>query len=132
MTPEELNITLAIAFGQLILFLIFLVSTAEIDAWHFERKHWVTDKTTRLIQRASFLAAIAAISMNAWHFIAFGLLFASLFDLTLNYLRKDIDDLWHLGQNAVWDRFWSNHLKLYKFFRYLMLLLGVFVYMWFL
>jgi len=62
-------------------------------------------------------------------FIANAVFMASIYDLFLNLFRKDISDLFHLGENSKWDIFWSKRKKTYIVFRYIAPIIGVGLYL---
>lgn len=111
---------------SLLFFMIFLTCFRAYEAKRLDNKQWIT-KAEHQFSWLFTLAVIILAAENEWQFISFSLLAAGLNDLLLNKMRKDIKDIWHLGDTAAWDRFWKKRLTAYKIFRYTAILFGLLV-----
>lgn len=125
-----LNEIIGLSVMQMLLFVIFLTSTAQIDAHHLDRQNWIPKKTYRNIQRVCAMVAITFVSYIPFHFLCFLVLWAALFSPTLNYLRRNIDDIWYMGTENSWDIFWNKHKRLYKAFVFTAIPTALYFYIW--
>jgi hypothetical protein len=88
--------------------LAFIVWTSLIDSIHIEQRDHI-DHFPRAMQRFTFFMLSFIID---WRYgIASGLLFAALFDQSLNYLIYK--PIFFLGTTAKWDIFFSKRKWLY-------------------
>lgn len=84
-------------------------SMSWMDAEHYDKRQWVTDKTSRICMRLSILAIIACFDLYIAVYSLF--VFGGLFDIALNHKRKEVS--WdHIGSNYE-----TNHFKLDDFLR---------------
>lgn len=106
-------------------FLIFIFNLAFYEAARLDKHQWISKKEKQYSWLFRLAFILAACSGNPYLFLAYSFLMAGLYDLLLNYYRKDIDDIWHLGENAKWDVFFSKRPKLYKFVRFAFPIIGI-------
>lgn len=85
----------------LIPFLVYCL--AWMDAEHYDKKQWVTDKASRIYTRLSILTII---SLFNWYIGIYTLfVFGGLFDIALNWKRK------HVRWNHIGSNYESENLK---------------------
>lgn len=117
----------------IIIFILFFYSFTQYSAYRYDNKQWAKkrEKQYSWLFRLAFILAIS--QNNFWLLFAYGFLMWGLYDPLLNYLRKDITDIWHLGSDSELDEFNKRHPKWYRISRYLFIGLGIgfYVLSWF-
>ena len=109
---------------QIILTILCVVACAYIDNEHLVDGDYIEDHKSRFVQRLLFVLAIG--HLNVLDTIGSGLLFASLFDMTLNLMiHKKI--VVRLGNTALWDLFWKKRMTLYKITLLASFILGMYL-----
>lgn len=106
-------------------FAMFILNLVFYEAARLDKHQWISKKEKQYSSafRLAFLIAISG--GNPYLFLAYLFLMAGLYDLLLNYYRKDIDDTWHLGKDAKWDIYFSTRPRLYKFVRFAFPIIGI-------
>jgi len=111
----------------LLIFLVtlaFIITTALIDAQHIKQQQYIYNHTSRAIQRALFVCAIACFSVKLA--LASLFLYIALFDAAINmWLNKYF---LNLGNTAKWDIFWNKHKRLYLILKISTLLISILLY----
>ena len=115
-----------IAFFLMSVAFVFL--NAVIDGGLINSGRYIDDHSPRAMMRFIFFVFIGTVSLNFWYFIASGLMFAALFDQSLNYVRNL--PFWYLGTVAKWDVFWRKNLIAYKIVKVLLLLTSLYLFIW--
>lgn len=110
--------------GGLILTLLFILASAKFDAILINAGKYIDDHKSRWTFRFVVVALISLFDL--YNFISLGLVFAALFDPTLNYFRNL--GFWYLGTVAKWDLFFTKRLWLYKILRFTALIAGLTMY----
>jgi len=107
---------------SILLSIAFIIVSAIIDFEVLEFSY-IYDHKSRFFQRALFFICLALFSYTG----AIGgvLLFAALFDGTLNKLRGL--EVLHLGNTAKWDIFFNNKPMLYICVKVICLFSGIFL-----
>lgn len=91
----------------LIPFLVYCL--AWMDAEHYDKKQWVTNKRSRIYTRLLILTVISLFDYYIGIYTLF--IFGGLFDIALNWKRKDVK--WnHIGSNYK-----SKHKKFDDYLR---------------
>lgn len=106
--------------------LIVIILFTFIEAWRdFEvlQSTYIFSHASRWIARAFFVLAFAQGDLALT--IGMTLVFASLFDSVLNRLRGL--DIFYLGTVAKWDLFWIKIPYLYMIFKFVSLMVGVYL-----
>jgi len=111
---------------ELLLNLLFVLFLTKYEALRLDKHQWISQEE-KYFSAAFRLVFLLAISLE--YFIANIIFMASIYDLFLNRFRKDIIDLYHLGENSKWDIFWSKRKKTYIVFRYIAPIIGVGLYL---
>ena len=114
---------------ELLLNLLFVLFLTKYEALRLDKHQWISqeEKYFSAAFRLVFLLGISGVDYIV--FIANIIFMASIYDLFLNLFRKDISDLFHLGENSKWDIFWSKRKKTYIVFRYIAPIIGVGLYL---
>ena len=114
---------------ELILNFLFVLFLTKYEALRLDKHQWISqeEKYFSAAFRLVFLLAVSGADYIV--FIANIIFMASIYDLFLNRFRKDIIDLYHLGENSKWDIFWSKRKKTYIVFRYIAPIFGVALYL---
>jgi len=93
---------------------LFLLSFAKYEAMRLDNHQWITEGEKKFSFLFRLFFILAASGSNAILAVSYAFLFAGLYDLFLNWLRKDVTSLWHLGSNSKWDRFFLDRMGMYK------------------
>jgi len=109
---------------QILLTLLFIVLSAYIDHEHLKDNDYIEDHKSRWWLRATFTVAIGM--LNWKDTLGCGLVFMSLFDTTLHFLRFKNFRL-EFGNTATWDKFWSDRIITYYIFSAIALIIGVYL-----
>lgn len=117
----------------IIIFIVFFGAYTQYMAYRYDKKQWAQKREKQYSWIFRFMFIIALSQNNFWLIFAYGFLMWGLYDPLLNYLRKDIDDIWHLGSDSHLDEFNSAHPKWYRISRPLFICLGLgfYVLSWF-
>lgn len=102
----------------------FTIVSAWVDAEHLLDKDYIEDHTSRSIMRALFFIALGI--DHPLHMLAGVLMFAALFDQTLNWFMKR--PIWFLGDTAKWDKFWKKRKVLYITSKIIALLASIYLF----
>jgi hypothetical protein len=102
----------------------FIVMSAIVDSEHILKREYIDSHKSRWTLRLFFFLAMG-ISNWVW-FFASGLLFAALFDQTLNYYRGK--SILYLGTVSKWDIFFKKHKLFYVIVKILSLLVSLFLF----
>lgn len=106
-----------------ILYIIFILLSALVDAEHIENKQYFTDHISRFALR--FIVTIMA-SDTIIDFLIYGLLFWLLFDIILNLLMKR--SIFYVGNTAWIDKQFNKIPIVYFLLKIIVLTISVICY----
>ena len=104
----------------IILYILFIILSAYIDAEHINDKDYIENHTSRFLLRGVVTLGFAYDPSYFYFFdwrylLVFLLSFIAIFDTTINLFRGL--SVFYLGTVAKWDLFWKKHYLLYKIMR---------------
>lgn len=98
------------AVGNILIILLTIIFFAVLDAYLFSMKVWyegIAHFNITIVRISIFVLIGFFIDQLNWRFLLSSfLLFVALFDYLLNFFRGL--PIFHLGQNAAWDVFWTG------------------------
>lgn len=110
----------------IILYTLFIIASAYVDAEHINDKDYIEDHKSRFLLRFVVALGFSYDKNMIYYFdfislIIFLILFVSIFDSLLNIMRGK--GFFYLGSVAKWDLFWKKHKSVYIFMRIFILIL---------
>lgn len=119
-----------ITFISIVVLVAFAYACSWIDDEHYDKKEWVKDKTSRVVQRAIFIAALSLAQQEFWWspllaFFAYGCIFGAIFDLTLNQVREF--KIMYIGSTAESDKLIQKNPWLNTWGRSGLFIIGTFI-----
>lgn len=103
----------------------FTILSAYVDYEHLIDNDFIEDHKARWFLRFTFALALGIV--NPWFILAAGFLFWSLFDQTLNALRKK--PFWYLGTTAKMDKFFQDKKFLYIASKFTCLIVSLYLFL---
>lgn len=114
---------------QFIILLVYIYNAAMQDGSILNNGSFIYEHTTRVIERILFISLLAFTHHEIQYIIiahiGYSLVFAALFDQTLNLVRSK--SIFYLGSTAKWDIFWKSHISQYKIFVVSSCVIGTFI-----
>ena len=107
---------------------LFTLCFAQYEAYRLDKHYWIGRKEKQMSWLFRLFVVIAASGKNPYLFLSYSFFMAGTYDLLLNWLRKDVDDTWHLGTTAKWDLFWMDKMGAYKSMRVILPILAIVFY----
>lgn len=113
---------------EILILFIYLYLEAKPDANLLNSGAFIYEHTTRYCRRLIVVILLSwansvNLEMILLSFLSYSLIFAALFDNTLNVLREK--PLFHLGRTTWWDRNWRKYPQAYRVFVIISLITGL-------